>query len=68
MCFDDVIRLCTRGAVVLVGMAFVPQVMLPSAMSFFQTNLVSDIPGLANNTDSNLVNPWGIAFSSTSPF
>ncbi len=25
-----------------------------------QTNLVSDIPGLANHTDPNLVNPWGI--------
>jgi uncharacterized protein (TIGR03118 family) len=25
-----------------------------------QTNLVSDIPGMARHTDSNLVNPWGI--------
>jgi uncharacterized protein (TIGR03118 family) len=25
-----------------------------------QTNLVSDIPGLARHTDPNLVNPWGI--------
>ena len=32
------------------------------------TNLVSDIPGLAANTDPNLVNPWGITSSSTSPF
>ncbi|HTL59301.1 MAG TPA: TIGR03118 family protein [Candidatus Limnocylindrales bacterium] len=31
-------------------------------------NLVSDLPGLADVTDTNLVNPWGIAFSSTSPF
>jgi uncharacterized protein (TIGR03118 family) len=30
-----------------------------------QTNLVSDIGGVAQITDSNLVNPWGIAFSST---
>jgi uncharacterized protein (TIGR03118 family) len=30
-----------------------------------QTNLVSDISGLAQITDSNLVNPWGIAFKST---
>jgi uncharacterized protein (TIGR03118 family) len=35
---------------------------------YSQTNLVSDIQGLAANTDANLVNPWGIAFSSTSPF
>src|SRR5271166_5335362 len=30
-----------------------------------QTNLVSDIAGVAQVTDSNLVNPWGIAFSSS---
>jgi uncharacterized protein (TIGR03118 family) len=35
--------------------------------SFGQTNLVSDIPGLAAWTDPDLVNPWGMAFSSTSP-
>ena len=32
------------------------------------TNLVSDVPGLAAQTDPNLVNPWGIALSPTSPF
>jgi uncharacterized protein (TIGR03118 family) len=36
--------------------------------AFLQTNLVSDIPGLANNLDPNLKNPWGISFSPTSPF
>jgi uncharacterized protein (TIGR03118 family) len=35
---------------------------------FVQTNLVSDIPGLATITDSELVNPWGVSFSPTSPF
>ena len=35
---------------------------------FTQTNLVSDIPGLAANTDAHLVNPWGVSFSPTSPF
>jgi uncharacterized protein (TIGR03118 family) len=38
------------------------------ADSFTQTNLVSDIPGMAANTDPNLKNPWGVAFSATSPF
>ncbi len=33
-----------------------------------QDNLVSDIPGLATHTDPNLVNPWGISSSATSPF
>src|SRR5215831_14474522 len=36
--------------------------------AFVQNNLVSDIPGMAANTDTNLVNPWGIAFSGNSPF
>jgi len=36
--------------------------------SFVETDLVSDIPGRAIFTDANLVNPWGIASSATSPF
>jgi uncharacterized protein (TIGR03118 family) len=36
--------------------------------AFFQTNLTSDIPGMAANTDANLKNPWGMSFSATSPF
>lgn len=35
---------------------------------FVQTNLVSDISGLAKITDPELVNPWGVSHSSTSPF
>ena len=31
-------------------------------------NLVSDQPGVADHTDSNLVNSWGIAASSSSPW
>jgi uncharacterized protein (TIGR03118 family) len=32
-----------------------------------QTNLVSDIPGVARNTDPNLVNPWGMAAGPATP-
>ena len=35
---------------------------------YLQTNLVSDIQGTANFTDSNLKDPWGLSFSTTSPF
>jgi len=35
---------------------------------YLQTNLVSDLPGIAQLQDPNLVNPWGISFSTTSPF
>ena len=35
--------------------------------SFHQSNLVSDIPGVAAITDPDLKNPWGLSSSSTSP-
>jgi hypothetical protein len=33
-----------------------------------QTNLVSDLPGVAARTDANLINAWGLARSATSPW
>jgi uncharacterized protein (TIGR03118 family) len=37
---------------------------------YVQTNLVTDNQSItpARNTDPNLINPWGISFSNTSPF
>lgn len=35
---------------------------------YVQTNLVSNIPGLAAVTDPQLRNPWGISFGPTTPF
>src|SRR6266481_6449234 len=35
---------------------------------YTRVNLVSDIAGVARFSDSNLVNPWGLGFSATSPF
>lgn len=32
---------------------------------YLQTNLVSDVAGVAANTDPNLVNPWGLSVSPT---
>src|SRR6516164_4253214 len=40
----------------------------PADTVYVQTNLVSDIPGVAQSTDPNLKNPWGNAFSATGPF
>ena len=37
------------------------------AAGFRQVNLVSDKPGLAMITDSNLVNPWGLSAGPTTP-
>jgi uncharacterized protein (TIGR03118 family) len=53
-------------AVCTLALACAPSYMY--ADSFTQTNLVSDVPGLANTTDPNLKNPWGVSFSATSPF
>jgi hypothetical protein len=36
--------------------------------TFIQDNLISDGSILAQATDPNLVNPWGVSFSPTSPF
>ena len=38
------------------------------SLAYVQTNLVSDVAGLATITDPLLVNPWGMARSATSPF
>jgi uncharacterized protein (TIGR03118 family) len=53
-----------------VVIAFVNWTATPCAAqnSYIQHNLVSDIPGLADHTDPNLVNPWGISSSGGSPF
>ena len=40
----------------------------PVAAAYVQTNLVSNIQGVAAFTDANLKNPWGISSSPTSPF
>ncbi len=38
------------------------------AQHYIQTNLVSDLPGMAAVKDPNLVNPWGLARSTGSPW
>ena len=59
----------------VVGLAMVAST--PARAQYQQTNLVSDVPSLATNTDTNcggfeagpcLANPWGIVASSRSPF
>lgn len=37
-------------------------------ISYRQTNLASNLPGVANHVVSGLVNPWGIAFLPGQPF
>jgi uncharacterized protein (TIGR03118 family) len=46
-----------------------PQIpVIAPGSAYRQTNLISDIPGLAPVQDPLLVNPWGISLTSSSPF
>src|SRR2546425_2310023 len=38
------------------------------AQGYLQTNLVSDVPGKAALTDTNLMGAWGVVRSATSPW
>jgi uncharacterized protein (TIGR03118 family) len=65
-------RLWLGGA--LAGVAAAAAVAIPMASAvgqtgaeYQQTNLISDIAGVARITDPNLVNPWGQAASASSP-
>jgi uncharacterized protein (TIGR03118 family) len=52
----------------MVALAPVAQAAPPRpANAYRQTNLVSDLPGLAQLTDPDLVNPWGLAAGPTTP-
>jgi uncharacterized protein (TIGR03118 family) len=73
-------RLCaTRPQALAIGVALATVVLLSvfgvvrtraaTAQGFYQqTNLVSDLPGVAAVTDPHLVNAWGMSHSSTSPW
>ena len=50
-----------RTAAAVAFLALISAITQASAQtSYLRTNLVSDISGVANFTDANLVNPWGI--------
>jgi uncharacterized protein (TIGR03118 family) len=45
-----------------------PTALLAQSTGYVQTNLVANVSGLANHTDSQLSNPWGISFLPGNPF
>ena len=53
------------SACALLAMAAGP---ICAANSYYVHNLVADQAGVADHVDKNLVNPWGNAWSATSPF
>ena len=52
-----VVSLCA-----VLSIALLPQ-RLSADSTYSQVKLVSDVSGLAANTDPNLKNPWGVSFS-----
>src|SRR3984957_9855429 len=55
----------------LAALALAPRALpaaTPPGNAYLQHNLVADQPGIADFTDPNLINPWGIYTSSASPF
>ena len=57
---------CISAAGTLILTAITPLAAAPKG--YHWTNLVSDIPGVAQNVDPNLVNPWGLTVSSSGTF
>ncbi|HKV24575.1 MAG TPA: TIGR03118 family protein [Candidatus Acidoferrum sp.] len=57
---------CKFIALFAVGVLILPAV--TKAQHYTQTNLVSDQTGKATVTDPNLVNPWGLTRSASSPW
>lgn len=65
-----VIALAAGGSAVLAAAGLGAQAATASSSggTVLQTNLISDLQGVAQRQDPNLVNPWGISASSGSPF
>src|ERR1700752_225479 len=71
MYLKTISRLCTACALTLAAVLALSA--LGMAQAYQQTSLVSDIQGLAQNppngqSDPQLVNPWGLTASATSPW
>jgi uncharacterized protein (TIGR03118 family) len=61
-------RPLTSGALSITALLFAATVNAQNTQHYTQTNLIADLPGVAAVTDPNLVNPWGLARSSSSPW
>ncbi|HEX4748848.1 MAG TPA: TIGR03118 family protein [Bryobacteraceae bacterium] len=49
-------------------LVFQTSLLFSDSLVYSQVNLVANTPGVAAQTDPNLINPWGMSFSATSPF
>jgi uncharacterized protein (TIGR03118 family) len=62
--FATIVRVARQALLLGAAVAAAPG---GARAGFIQTNLVSNIQGMAANTDPNLRNPWGISSAGTSP-
>lgn len=62
--FKSSMTIAALGLATLVGTATTAS----AQHRYQQTNLISDVAGAAAATDANLVNPWGLSRSATSPW
>jgi uncharacterized protein (TIGR03118 family) len=56
-----------KSAIAAVAVVLLSASASPAKANYIQTNLVSDIAGLAALQDPELVNPWGVSHSPASP-
>jgi uncharacterized protein (TIGR03118 family) len=69
--FNDfliMIRMMTMKSFILPSLILLTPCLSPAANKYIQHNLVSDQAGMADFQDPNMINPWGICTSATSPF
>jgi len=63
------VRACAFGLVASLALVSVSALADDDdSQTYAQTNLVSNLAGVAQLQDTNLVNAWGMSFSSSSPF
>jgi uncharacterized protein (TIGR03118 family) len=60
-------RLMHRLAMAAALLLLATPIVQAGPLGYVQTNLVSDVPGMALVTDSNVKNPWGVSASGASP-
>lgn len=60
-------RRLSRLAPVVLGLAWLAPT-ARAAQFYLQTNLASDVAGMAPHIDPNLKNPWGMSFGPATPF
>lgn len=66
------LRMSTAGAAALLALTCLPALARDNSdrheLVYAQSNLVSTIPGIAQLTDPDMTNSWGVTFSATGPF